>query len=131
MLALMLAGVLYAGDWADQAAEPKVLTDVTAYTAGKKTWSVGLFNQEYGLLHNVSVGTRAPLFALGVANAHAKVTAVQTPKFDAAITGEVLVARLGTAEVAGAVAGRRTCASSATNRGIGPGWSAGVMHARP
>ena len=97
MLALMLAGVLYAGDWADQEVEPKVLTDVTAYTAGKKTWSVGLFNQEYGLLHNVSVGTRAPLFALGVANAHAKVTAVQTPKFDAAITGEVLVARLGTA----------------------------------
>lgn len=94
MLVWTLATLLYAGEWADGEIDPKVLTDVTAYTPGKKLWTLGVVNQDYGLLSNLSVGTRAPLWALGVYNGNAKITAVQTPKFDASLSAELMGRRL-------------------------------------
>jgi hypothetical protein len=85
---LALPRAAHAGEWAKSEIDPKVITDVTAYTVDKKHLELGLFRQEYGLLHNLSIGTRVPYYLLAVPNAHAKVTAIQTPKLDVAIQAE-------------------------------------------
>lgn len=79
-----------AGDWKDQEVEPKLLTDVTAYTVGKRRWHLGLYEQSYGLFDNVQVGTSAALWPFGLPNLQAKITAIQTPKFDAAFDVTVI-----------------------------------------
>ncbi len=95
MLTLMLGALAFAGGdgsekWKDGELDPKVLHDVTAYTAGKNVWTLGVGTQDFGLLTNMSIGTRAAFYVLGVANAHAKITAIQTPKFDVAFQAEWL-----------------------------------------
>lgn len=84
-LLLALVSTSLAGTWSKKEIDPKVLTDVTAYTIEKKQWQIGVFDQDYGLLRNVSIGTTLPFYVVGMVNAHAKVTAIQTPKFDAAL----------------------------------------------
>lgn len=86
-LLLGLVGLAAAGTWSEQPIDPRNLVDGTAFTVPKKHWRLGLVNVDYGLLTNTSVGTSAPLWAVGIANARMKVTAIQTPKFDASIQG--------------------------------------------
>ncbi len=84
-IALSLFAVAFAGTWADQEIDPKVLTDVSAYTVDKRDWRVGIYSIEYGLLTNLQVGTIQALYLLKVPNAHGKVTAIQTPKLDVSL----------------------------------------------
>ncbi len=96
---LMLVGAGLAGEWAQQEIEPKIPTDFSAYTLGRNHGRLGLFDQDFGLWDNVDVGTTAALFVLGVPNAHAKITAIQSDTFDigldAAWHGYNLEERLG------------------------------------
>ena len=82
LLILSFLGLALAAD------SPSVWTDVSASTVGKKQTRIGLSSQDYGLLKNVHVGTSAVFMGLGLGNVHAKVTAVQTPKFDLSIQAE-------------------------------------------
>ena len=91
---IFLGGLAHADDgtnsWSDNPPEPKAWADdITAYTIPKGSMKLGLVSQEYGLLDNVSIGTKLAFLGLGVGNGHAKVTAIQTPKFDASLHGEV------------------------------------------
>lgn len=82
MLLTLLTPAL-AGEWARQPVEPKLPYDFNAYPLGRWRGRVGVFDQEVGVWDNVDVGTTAPLFLIGVPNAHAKVTAIQAPRVDA------------------------------------------------
>jgi hypothetical protein len=94
VLSLLFATAALAGDWHSQPIEPRYEYDFTAYTVPRGRLRVGLLNLDYGLMKNVQVGLAPlPFFAL-VANAHVKVTAIQTPHFDASIAAGVL--RYGT-----------------------------------
>lgn len=101
---LFLMVTALGGDWARQEIEPRVLTDVTAYTPQKKHLILGVFRQQYGLLDNAAIGTRLPYFALGIVNAHAKVTAIQTPKLDASLSAEWLYRDLADLGIPGGTA---------------------------
>jgi hypothetical protein len=94
MRAGLLALLLLGGDWSRQPIDPKANPDGTAYTIGAKTVRIGLVNQQIGLLDNLDVGTRVPLWALGVANVGGKVHAIQTKRIDVALSGELLSASL-------------------------------------
>ena len=79
-----------AGDWREQPIETQVNTDFTAWTPGKQHWRLGVMGIEDGLLSNVSIGIPVTaLYIFGVPNFGAKVTAIQTPRFDASIQGSV------------------------------------------
>jgi len=80
-----------AGPYKDLEIDPTVLQDVTAYTLQKKEWRLGT-GIYYGLLDNVEIGTKViPMIApLLVPNASAKVTAIQTPKFDLSLRSGIL-----------------------------------------
>jgi len=80
----------WAGEWSEQPIEPKALPDGTAYTIGTRTYRVGLVKQQVGVLDNLDLGTRAPLWALGLVNVHGKVTAIQTKRVDVALDGEYI-----------------------------------------
>jgi len=84
--AALLTVSAIAGDWKNEEIDPKVLTDLTAFTLDKKDWRLGLAKVEYGLLTNTQIGTTHVLYLLRVANAHAKVTAIQTPKLDVSLS---------------------------------------------
>ncbi|MEZ4240819.1 MAG: hypothetical protein R3F59_32620 [Myxococcota bacterium] len=71
--------------WHRQPIEEKANPHGTAYTVGRGTWSLGLVEQELGLLDNLDVGVVTPLWALGVPNVHGKVTAVRTRRLDVAL----------------------------------------------
>lgn len=68
--------------------EPRHQQDFTAYTVGKNRWRLGLGRVDYGLLDNLSVGTNMTQWVIGP-NANLKVTAVQTPRFDASVQAGV------------------------------------------
>ncbi len=88
MLSLLSTCTAPAGEWSSQEIAPKARSSPsTAYTIGKGVTQVGLVRQNVGLLDNLQIGTTAPLFALGVPNAQAKVTAIQTPKLDVSLDG--------------------------------------------
>ena len=74
-----------AGSWKQEEINPKVLTDVTAFTLDKRDWRVGLFQVHYGLLTNTQIGTTHALYWLKVPNAQVKITAIQTPKLDVSL----------------------------------------------
>jgi len=94
-LSLLVASSLaLAGDWSKQPIEPKSLPDGTAYTIGTKTYRVGLVKQQVGLLDNLDLGVRVPLYALGLVNVHGKVTAIQTKRVDVSLDGEYIGASL-------------------------------------
>jgi len=89
-----MVGLAMAGEWSQQPIAPKALPDGTAYTLGTQTWRLGLVKQQVGVLDNVDIGTRAPLWVLGLPNGHAKITAIQTQRVDASIDGEVITTGL-------------------------------------
>lgn len=84
-----------AGEWAQQPIDPRSNPDGTAYTLGTRTWRLGLVKQQVGVLDNLDIGTRLPLWAFGAANLHAKVNAVSVGRFDAALDGEIIAVPLG------------------------------------
>ena len=87
---MLLVSLAVAGEWREQDIEPRLNTDFTAWTPGKSHWRMGVMGIEYGLLTNASIGVPAtPVLLLGVANARAKVTAIQTPTFDASLQGSL------------------------------------------
>ncbi len=65
----------------------EVITDLSAYTVHRGQWRLGLVQQDFGVVERASVGTTAALWAFGVANGHAKVTAVDTARVDVAVKG--------------------------------------------
>jgi hypothetical protein len=83
----LLCGETQASDWKEQEIDPKVLTDVTAFTVGKGRYHVGAFRQGVGILDNASVSTNTLLIGLQVPNVSAKVTAIQTDRIDASLEG--------------------------------------------
>ena len=87
LLSLALIQAASGGEWSEQPIDPKVRPNHTAYTVGKNHWQIGLVRQNYGILDNAQIGTQAPLWALGVVNGNAKVTAIQTPRLDVSIDG--------------------------------------------
>lgn len=97
MLGWLVAGMLaaHAGDWAQQPIDPESNPDGTAYTLGPRTWRVGLVKQQVGVLDNLDLGTRLPLWVFGAANAHAKVRAISVGRFDVALDGEIIAVPLG------------------------------------
>ena len=94
MLGMWMLALALAGDWSKQPIDPKANPDGTAYTLGPRTWRLGLVNQQVGVLDNLDVGTRLPLWVLGVPNVGAKVNAIQTKRIDVALSGELLTASL-------------------------------------
>ena len=73
------------GEWKHVPVDPRFETDYTAYTVEHHLVRVGTTNLDYGLLDNAQVGTSPWLWLFGVANARAKVTAIQTDKVDVAL----------------------------------------------
>jgi hypothetical protein len=95
-IAMWLASsVALAGAWKEQPIEPKAIPDGSAYTLGPKVWRLGLVKQQVGVLDNLDLGIRLPLYALGAPNVHAKVNAIQVgERFDLALDGEIISASL-------------------------------------
>ena len=87
MLLALALPVAFAGEWAKQPIDPKIPTDYSAYTLGRTHGRLGLFDQDFGLWDNLDVGTTGALFLLGVPNAHAKITAIQSETFDISVDG--------------------------------------------
>ncbi len=85
-----------AGEWARQPIDPRVTTDLTAYTVGKGNFKLGFVNQDFGLLENVQVGTTLGLLPLGVVAVHGKVTAVEGERVALGIEGGWLRYRFNT-----------------------------------
>ena len=81
--------------------QPSAWTDVSATTVGKKRTRIGLSSQDYGLLRNAHVGVNAVPIGLGLGNVHAKVTAIQTPRFDLSIQGESWSSDVAALEIPG------------------------------
>lgn len=92
----LLVPFVAAGEWARQPIDPRVTTDLTAYTVGKNNFKLGFVNQDYGLLDNVQLGTTLGLLPLGVLAAHGKVTAVDSERFALGIEGGWLRYRFNT-----------------------------------
>ncbi len=84
-LFMLLMGLAQAGEWAQKPIDTKVTTNGTAYTIGKGQARLGAVNQDFGLLHNTSIGTTLGLWPFYIPNAHTKITAIQTPKLDVAL----------------------------------------------
>lgn len=77
-------------EWKKLPIDPRYETDFTAYTIPRKDYRLSLVNLDYGLLSNTQVGLAPYLFLFGLANIHAKVTAIQTRKFDVSLAGSVM-----------------------------------------
>lgn len=94
MITVALAPLALGGEWSEQEIDPKARPTGTAYTIGRYDWKLGLVEQDFGLFENAQVGTVAALWALGVANGHAKVDAIRTKSLDIAVDGGVYAASL-------------------------------------
>ena len=78
--AVLACAVASGGEWSGQDIDPKARPSGTAYTIGRYDWKLGLVEQDFGLFENAQIGTVAALWALQVANGHAKVDAIRTKR---------------------------------------------------
>lgn len=87
LLPLALASLAWASEWSESPIEPRYEYDFTAYTVPRGHVKIGLVNLDVGAMKNVHLGTAPILFVVGYYNAHAKVTAIQTERFDLSLFG--------------------------------------------